>query len=193
MGSFTSTSSILVSHILKKTNQTTNSKPFTQSCVHSVSLRLFSPCYCQISQKIKKSFVFTVLQRPPFCLKLKGHWWHPSGQTQWSSPQQFPSLSHIIKLFSQQPFISSYPFCPLQAHALCSFSACKSLICTWDGLSSRSCLWKRSELHFQAWWQLGFRKTSQGGSAVEDRWSEKPENLQAVGLPSFLFCSNLHY
>ena len=132
---------------------------------------LFSLLLSNFSKNKKKSFVFTILQRPPFCLKLKGHWWHPSGQTQWSSPRQFPSLSHIIKLFSQQRFIGSYPVCPLQAFcplwalALCSFSACKSLICTWDGLSSWSGLWNGSEPHFQSRWQLGFRKTSQGGSA----------------------------
>ena len=64
-------------------------------CPLCVSSRLFFPVYCQISQKKKKkkSLVFTILQRPPFCLKLKGPWWHPSGQTQWS----FPSTVSIFE------------------------------------------------------------------------------------------------
>ena len=79
----------------EKTNQTINPKPFTQSCVHSVSHYVsFLPFIVKfLKKKKKKSLVFTMLQRPPFCLKRKGHWWHPSGQTQWS----FPSTVSIFE------------------------------------------------------------------------------------------------
>ena len=162
----------------EKTNQTTNSKPFTQSCVHSVSHRVsFFPFTVKfLKKKKKKSLVFTILQRPPFCLKLKGPWWHPSGQTQWSFPSTVsifePHRQALLPVARVPSFLYWLLFRlptaglpPSQALALCSFSACKSLICTWDSLFSWSGLWNRSELHFQTWWQLGFRKTSQGGSA----------------------------
>lgn len=143
-------------------------------CPLCVSSRLFSPFYCQISQK-KKIICIHYPSRPPFCLKLKGHWWHPSGQTVVLSLDSF----HLWATSSSSSPSNQSPFFPLsalfrlptaglppsQALALCSFSACKSLICTWNGLFSWSGLWNRSELHIQTW-QLGFRKTSLS------RWSQ---------------------
>lgn len=178
MGSFTSASSILVSPILKKqTKQQTPSPSRNPVSTLCLLASLFSLLLSNFSKKKKKSFVFTILQRPPFCLKLKGHWWHPSGQTQWSFPSTasifephhqalLPATrvpSFLYRLLFRLP-TAGLP--PSQALALCSFSACQSLICTWDGLFPRSGLWNRSELHFETWWQLGFRKTSQGGGQM---------------------------
>lgn len=114
MGSFTSASSILVSPILKKqTKQQTPSPSRNPVSTLCLLASLFSLLLSNFSKKKKKSFVFTILQRPPFCLKLKGHWWHPSGQTQWS----FPSTASIFEPHHQALSSPSNPspFFPLSA------------------------------------------------------------------------------
>lgn len=187
----------------EKTNQTTNSKPFTQSCVHSVSPRVsFLPFTVKFLKKKKKNHLYS--------LSFKGlHFvwnWKVTDDIlvdkhSGLSPRQLPSLSHIIKLFSQQPesllsFIGSYSVCPLQAflpvrHLPFAFSLLAKVLSVHETVSSHDLAFEIDQnciLRHDDNWVL------ERPLKVEVRWSEKPENLQAVGPPSFsLLCSDLLY
>jgi len=121
------------------------------------------------------------------------------------SPRQCPSLSHIIKLFSQQPesllsFIGSYSVCPPQAflpvrHLPFALSLLAKVLSVHNTVSlhdlvfeiDQNCIFRHDDN-----WVL--ERPLKVVLQVEDRWFEKPENLQAIGLPSFsLLCSDLLY
>ena len=202
MGSFTSASSILVSPILKKqTKQQTPSPSRNPVSTLCLLASLFSLLLSNFTKK-KKNHLYS--------LSFKGlHFvwnWKVTDDIlvdkhSGLSPRQLPSLSHIIKLFSQQPesllsFIGSYSVCPLQAflpvrHLPFAFSLLAKVLSVHETVSSHDLAFEIDQnciLRHDDNWVL------ERPLKVEVRWSEKPENLQAVGPPSFsLLCSDLLY
>lgn len=174
----------LVSPILKKqTKQQTQALPTIR--VHSVSSRVsFLPFTVKFLKK-KKSFVFTILQRPPFCLKLKVTDdilvdKHTVSATPHKQPIFEPHHQALLPATeSLLSFIGSYSVCPLRAflpvrHLPFALSLLAEILSVHEmvsshGRSSKSLV----RTAYSDMMTTGFRKTSQGGGSDGQRKLKK--------------------